>query len=185
MECPVNHKDEMKRLLTNDEVIQIAGPGTRVVTYDIFKHINDISEAFRGGTKALIVLYRKSETVGHWVALIKQNPHLYEYYDGYGYEIDHPLKFFPDNNKKLGQEEKYLSQLLLKFLEKDKKNKVVYNEYKYQGIKEKNSATCGRYVGFRIRNKKMPLNKYQAYFNKLKKETDPDEFIIDMTQNFL
>lgn len=176
---------EYKQLLSSEDVLKIAGKKAYLITYDKIKQLSDINELFRNGIKAVIILYRESENVGHWVALIKHNKNLIEYYDSYGFPIDRPLTWWKNDKIGLGQDHPYLSELLLKYLEQNPAHQVVFNEYKYQGLKDKNSATCGRYVGYRIRNSKMPLCKYQQYFNGFKKKIDPDLFIIKMTEKYL
>ncbi len=172
-------------MLSSDDVLKLAGAHTLLITYDEFSNIEDINDMFKNKVSALIILYRKTKTVGHWVGLIKHNKHLIEYYDSYGNEIDTPLKWFKDNKNELGQESPRLSELLLRYLNKDTRNRIMYNEYKYQGLKDKTSSTCGRYVGLRLRHRKTPLCKYQEYFNSIKKDIDPDKFIIEETQKYL
>lgn len=181
----------MNQLLTSDNVKNIAGDNSQVITYNQLKTLNSLNDLDHN----LILLYRHTPTTGHWVALIKHNKHLFEYFDSYGYPIDEPLKWIPSyksntNQKiqegiKLGQNEPLLSKLILKYLDENPLNKVIYNEYKYQSSNTPNSSTCGRWVGYRIKNKKKSLQNFQNDWNKIKHNKDPDKVIIQKTKDFL
>lgn len=189
----------MYRLLNSDDVKKIAGD-VDIITYDRLANIDSLSNL----KKDLVILYRHNPSVGHWVGLIKHGPHLIEYFDSYGHPVDDPMKWVPSYKSKnfdrkykgvlLGQDLPLLSMLILKFLEKDKRNKVVYNEHKYQDRKLSNSSTCGRYVGHRIRYKNIPLERYQNLFDntipsygagRINYGEDPDEYIVRSTEIYL
>lgn len=175
------------KLLTSDDVKKIAGNNTIVITYDKLRKLNSIDQLFSNGIKNVIILYRKSRNVGHWIGLMKRK-NLIEYFDSYGYEIDKPLTWneFKDNAKELGQDYPILSHLLYNYLNENNKNKVVYNEYKYQGLDSRDSATCGRHVALRMRMNNLPLEYYQKLFNKLKRDKiDPDRFVVFITNKYI
>jgi hypothetical protein len=172
------------RLLTTDNVIKIAGPGTIMLTYDKFKQISSLDNLFRNGVKNVIILYRKSKFIGHWVGLLKRG-HIVEYFDSYGYDIDKPL-YWNGFDKDLGQDGTWLTKLLYEYMSENPKNKVVFNEHKYQGLHEKDSATCGRHVALRIRNRDLSLEQYQKYFNQMKRQhIDPDQYVVAATDIYL
>jgi hypothetical protein len=177
----------MNKLLSTDDVLKISGPNTIVITYNKLKYVKSLENLFSNGVKNVIILYRKSRNIGHWVGLIKRG-RIIEYFDSYGYDIDKPLKWkgFNENNAELGQDYPYLTKLMYDYLCENPENKVVYNEYKYQGLDDKNSATCGRHVALRIRNRDLSLEQYQRFFNKLKREgIDPDEFVVNESNKYL
>lgn len=178
----------MFRLLSSDDVQQIAGNNADVITYDAFKHAQNIDDVF-GSHNALILLYRHDPNTGHWVALIRK-PHLIEYFDSYAYPIDKPLTFVKKSktlNNMLGQEYPYLSKLLYEWLGEDPRNKVIRNTYRYQGIKTKDSTTCGRWVGYRLRHRNMSIDEFEKQWNKIKKDSNgkTDEIIVRETEKFL
>jgi signal peptidase I len=177
----------MNVLLDTDDVKRVAGPGTIVLTYNKLKHVGSIENLFSDGVKNVIILYRKSRNVGHWVGLIKRGDTV-EYFDSYGYDIDKPLSWagFNENNAELGQDYPILTHLLYDYLNENPNHKVVYNEYKYQGLDDKNSSTCGRHVSLRIRNRDLSLEQYQKFFNKMKKQQiDPDQYVVTATNKYL
>jgi hypothetical protein len=168
-------------------VLKVAGPNTIVITYNKLKKVGSIENLFSNGIKNVIILYRKSRNIGHWVGLLKRG-NTVEYFDSYGFEIDKPLSWrgFKESNAELGQDYPILMKLLYEYLCESPENKVVYNEYKYQGLDDHNSATCGRHVSLRIRNGDLSLAEYQKFFNNLKKQhIDPDKFVVDATNKFL
>jgi len=182
----------MNRLLTDDDVKTIAGPTAIVITYDQLKHFPRLSQ----NDMDLIILYRHNETTGHWVAVIKHSPHLYEYFDSYGKIVDEPLSYVPSYlskspakrklGERLGQNYPWLSRLFLEFQKENKNNTVIYNEHQYQSTNGTfDSATCGRWVGFRIRHKNIPLYEFQDYWNEIKQGHDPDHVIIYNTDKYL
>lgn len=180
----------MYKLLSSNEVKKIAGTGATVVTYDIFKRLDRIQDLFKNGITKVIVLYRSTPNTGHWVGLNMSNPHLLNYFDSYGYTVDKPLLWWKNKQSKklkmeLGQEQPFLSKLLLDFLDEDPRNKVLFNEYRFQGTKKKDSAVCGRHVGLRLLHSDIPLEKYQQFWNDIKRKRDPDEVVVELTATMI
>jgi len=103
---------------------------------------------------SIIILYETVEdNNGHWVALsryTKNKVQTLEFFDSYRmtpkelYEVNSSRK-----NGDLDQNENYLSIMIKKFLDKNKKCKFVYNKRKYQSNNPR-IATCGRWVVLRI-----------------------------------
>jgi hypothetical protein len=106
------------------------------------------------------MLIESSENKGQWVALTRYNDTL-EFFDSYGGKPDSQLKWNSSTkNEALGQDKKYLTNLLASH-----DGHVVYNPIKYQGNGDVN--TCGRHCTFRIQNMKDGKN-LDAYYNHMK-----------------
>lgn len=168
--------------LSDEEIKNLVKPDSvDIITYDklgTFKRLDDVFKK----SNNVVILFRFEPHAGHWVLLMKHNENLVEYFDSYG-KIDFNLLNEKNLNKELGQYQTYLSELLLHWKDQNKKNKVDYNQIRFQDLKKGfQTSTCGRYVIYRIRNRDVPLKDFQKLFNLAKKKKiNLDELVIKLT----
>jgi hypothetical protein len=182
-----------EKLLSDDEVVRLAGPDSKVMLYPDLQQYQNINQLF-GRKKKIIILYLNEKTpdsvVGHWTLLTKQRrggKEILEFADSYGGEIDSQLEYHNKSKRKqLDQEHGFLSRLLFNHMNgKEDKIELHYNEVPLQKSKE-NINTCGRWVGVRGHFYDIPLEKYQSIFKKLKTEGyDLDEVITHLSDKLL
>lgn len=154
----------------DDLEIQTFIPHTKIIKYSELSKVRDLNEILPKDKDYLIILFEFEPNKGHWVALMKDK-NVWNYFDSFGRPIDAPLKDVPlQTRKQLGIHIPYLSNLLMKEVEKGKR--VVYNKVKYQGSGD-GVATCGRYCCFRILNFLNDIDDHQFYkeFKDVKDKT--------------
>jgi len=181
-----------EKLLSDKEVLRLAGPDTKVVLYPDVAKYNDIDELF-GHHNKIALLYVNEENptsiTGHWVALLRTNRNgkqIYEVSDSYGKMIDGHLDAFPKNYRNsLGQSKNFLTRLLYAKLKENKNSEVHYNEVGLQKTNP-NIATCGRWCGTRLRFSDIPLEHWQKSFRNLKNNGhDIDKVIVNISNKLL
>jgi hypothetical protein len=182
----------MEKLLSDDEVMKLAGQDSKVVTYPEIEEYDSLPHLF-GNKNKVIILYLNEKTptsvIGHWVLLTRQRRNgkeIIEFNDSYGGEIDSQLDYHSDaKNRKLGQDGGYLSRLLYDHCNGRPDKEIHYNEAGFQ--KEKpNVNTCGRWVGVRSHFYKIPLEKWQSTWKKMKKDGyDLDKTITALSNKLL
>lgn len=172
----MNIKQEEEHALSNDEIMNLVNHKSNIMTYPELANYDDIDQVL-GKYGCCIILYLTSENYGHWVCVFKEN-NIIEHFDSYGLKPDAELKFRDIHMmKQLGQSVPYLTHLLLKC-----DYPVTYNQYKLQG-KQRDIATCGRWVGARIINRKMLLPQFIKMFKG--KPQSPDELVTIYTEQIL
>ena len=117
---------------------------------------------------AFILLYMWGKNIGHWVCVINHpEENAVEFFDPYGYGIDHWLSGnTPEKNKELGQEKPYL-------LNKVKKgtHTFYYNPVKLQDeSRPEDVLSCGRWILLRIQNRHLSLDDFIKGLKKVKKK---------------
>lgn len=163
--------NQIKKQPMGDDQIKLYLPDAEIITYKELRNYNSIEELLPNHKSYKILLYESSPNNGHWVALMRYNfdEDTIEYFDGYGYGIDVPLKWIPKYARiNLGQDEPYLGNLL-----KKTDLKVVQNTKKYQDY-DPEIATCGRWDILRImamRDENMNLKQFQKWIEEMKKES--------------
>ena len=110
------------------------------------------------GEYFIVLIPTKSDYNGHWISCIRRK-NIVEYYDPYGYTIDHLVKG-----------KKYLSRLLCKA-----GVTVICNKTKLQG----NSNCCGRYALIRILMRHKNLADFMDLFYN--QPLSPDEIVTYLT----
>lgn len=181
----------MERLLTGEEIKQLAGSNTRVILYPELNNCDTIEQLF-GNDDKLIILYITDEEqdsiVGHWVLLTKQNRNgrnIVEFSDSYGMQPDDEIKFNSrEKQERFDQKDRSLTRLLYEF-SLGKKNEVHYNEMKLQKL-SKGVNSCGRWVALRAKFYKIPLRHYQKIWKDLKQEGyNLDDVAVALTDELL
>lgn len=163
-------KQDIKKIEADpldDSEIREYLPDAKIMKYSQLARYGTINELLTKPTDYAILLYEDSENSGHWVCICRYDNTI-EYFDPYGHKPDEPLNWTPaTTKKKLRENFTYLSQLLNNAM---KECKVIYNNVKYQELKE-NINTCGRHCCFRIMNMLKGCNlatyyKRMQYFKK-------------------
>lgn len=151
--------DDIKRII----------PDAKIILYKDLKKYNNIDEILPHKKSYAIILYLSSPNSGHWTAIMKPNDSTIEYFDSYGGNIDKPLSWLTnEQNKNLGIEEPYLSNLL-----KKSKYNIIENNTQFQakGKGNEDISTCGRHCCYRIqcmKNKNMNLEQYKKMMERVK-----------------
>lgn len=183
----------MDKLLTNHEVLKLAGRDAKVLLYPEIQNYDTLDQLF-GNKNKIIILYLNEKTpkatIGHWVLLTRvyrNGKQIIEFNDSYGGEIDSQLEYHNEEKREqLDQEHGYLSRLLYNHCIQDEANREIhYNELQLQKLKP-NINTCGRFCGIRAHFYEIPLEKYQLIFKKLEDENyDLDDLIVKLSNKIL
>jgi len=173
---------QLSKLLSDDDILSVLGTkDTRILPYDEINQYKTLDELF-GQYNRLIILYISSvhgnTTSGHWTLLTRINrngKNIIEFQDSYGSMPDEALKHIPKSIKnKTNQNKNYLTKLLYDY-SLIPGNEIHYNQLKMQKMGG-NISTCGRHLLNRAYFYKVPLEKYQQLFERLKeKNIDLDE----------
>ena len=138
----------------------------KIIEYRELKNYNSIDQLLPNNKNYCIILFRSSNSA-HWIAILKENDTI-EHFCSYASKVDQYYDWNSQNeNDSLGQNKKYLTNLLSIC-----KNEVVYNPIKYQKI-DNDIASCGRHCVIRILtmlNHDYNLNNYYDYMKRKKNE---------------
>lgn len=174
-------------LLTDKQILKIAGSRSKILTYPDLKNYNTIEQLF-GNYDKIILLYLNeingNNYSGHWTCLIKRKEGkdtIVEFDDPYGLIPNKELEWFTEDElRNLDQDNNHLIQLLYNF-SLGENHKVEYNEDKMQS-KKINIATCGRFVALRCHFYDVPLKIWQEEWRKLQsKGYNLDEVSVYLT----
>lgn len=169
-------KKEMKRPLSDKDVLKICGNKAKMVTYPELVNFDNIDNVM-GEFKACLLLYQSKDDFGHWCCFYRYKKKTIVYFDSYGLEPDKELKFIPEHYRKISdQDYPHLTWLFY-----NSPYRIEYNEYPLQ--KEKNNInTCGRWAGLKLKYRDIPLIEFIDIFKKYKKY-NLDYFITALTIN--
>lgn len=164
----------MDVLLTDRQILDLAGPGSRILTYPDIKGFDNIESLF-GNDKKLIILYlndvQGNNYTGHWVCLLKRREGgktVVEFDDPYSLPPDDELLWHSEAKRRsMGEDHNYLERLLHEFSEQPN-CAVDYNEDRVQS-KSSNVATCGRWTALRCHFSSVPLVEWQKFWRNVKK----------------
>lgn len=171
----------MNKPLNAIDVLRITKTPYRVLKYrDIlqYKTLDDLL----GKEGGVILLYEFIHNVGHWFCIFKLDSNTIEHFDSLGYKPDFELsKVKSELRAEFGEMSPYVCKLM-----RESPYVLTYNEHKLQG---KTTATCGRWVGLRLRNRHRTLEEFVYLLNKFikqnyKKKITKDEAIVELTNIF-
>jgi hypothetical protein len=153
-----------------DDDIKYYLPDSKIMKYSDLKKYKNIEDLLKKNKDYVFILYEDSHNKGHWTAIMRYDPYI-EYFDSYGGVVDNPLSWIDkDQQKKLNQDTKLLSNLFNKT-----KMKVIYNPIDYQEDNmNKDINTCGRHSVFRVKNLidcNRKLGDYYKLMGGIKKES--------------
>jgi hypothetical protein len=159
--------DAIKGTPMSNQDIKQYFPNVKIYMYTDLKNIQNASDLFIND-KYFFILYLDSPYSGHWCCCANNKNDIY-FFDSYGYAPDKQLNFTPEKIKReLGTNTPYLTDLF------NKSNyDIYYNDVDYQGRKNLESQTCGRFCCFFLSNflKGMKLDDFYEYMRLLKKRT--------------
>lgn len=175
MSYSVKDKD---KLLSKKDIDKILGhpiPGIdgsasspcKFVLYDDLPSIRNYEELF-GGYNNVLLLYRTSETIGHWVGL-KNFKNDILFFDSFGMSIDDQLEHTPINYRA------ELSRILLNC-----PKTIHYNDTKFQ---DDNSTVCGRYVALFFKYC-TNIELFIEILETASKYIEADDLVCLLTQDF-
>ena len=153
-------------------------PNDNVIKYSELANVQSLDEILPHDKSWKIILLEQELNKGHWMMICRYG-NTYCEFDSYGKRIDEELKFVDKIQKiLLGQNRKYITELLNKL---PKKTKKIWNKKKLQKITNA-SATCGRWcILFVIcmRDYGFDLKEFQQFIDKWSKELNltPDELV--------
>ena len=143
---------------------------SNLVQYKDLKKYKNIDELL-GKYKKCVLLYHTAENYGHWTCLYEHDNKIY-FFDSYGLIPDDELKFLhKDLKKELNSNHKHLTELLY-----NSDKPIEYNEYELQS-KDKNVATCGRWIINRLKHTDISVEDYYQIFKEASKDIDLDLLI--------
>ncbi len=148
-----------------------------IIKYSEFQNYNKINQILKYNKDYKIVLIENTTNNGHWILIMRYNNTI-EIFNSYGLKPSEDLKYM-NNNYYLGQDEKYLNNILDNSMNEFK---IIFNTYRFQKMEE-GINTCGRWLILRyimLRDYNMDLYKFIEFFKKLKKEykNKPNDYII-------
>lgn len=177
----------MEYLLDGNEISDVSGDNTLILSYPELYEYNSIEDLFSNGIEKVIILYLQDKNGnnmnGHWVCLTKYK-NIVSFFDPYSYMPDSQIKWNDKKQRlKLNQDENYLTKLLLDYANRG--GIVEYNDMKFQKH-DPNINTCGRHCAIRARFYEIPLKKYQNLFKEMKKKGfNLDELSVDLSNEIV
>jgi hypothetical protein len=163
-----------KKPLSGREIMEALNNETKIIKYsDMWKYdnINEVLHPFNNA----VILYQVRPDFGHWVCIIKHKNNTLEYFDPYGFSIDHPIKYIKQPFRKQSRQD--FPQLIRLFL--NSPYNIQINHKKIQTF-DKKTSTCGRHIIMRLTLKHVPLKEYQKIF-KNENGMNGDEKITALT----
>lgn len=158
-------------------IIDIATILQRPVNFVNYKDLDDYHDIddLLVLNNEVVILFPTSNSYGHWVALFKRKDGNYEFFDSYGKEMDTQLQYIKDYYREVGEHLfPHLTYLVLK-----SGKKLHYNNHHLQSA---GSATCGRHVAWRLKNKNMNIDNYYKKF--FKNKGNNDKIVYNLTNKY-
>jgi hypothetical protein len=169
--------------LSGSDMLDLTEHKYRVYKYQDLENVNSIDELL-GRNGGFILLFQNTASSGHWVTVFKINDKTLEFYDSYGLNVDEELEFTEFNRRRhQGKVVPHLSHLL-----NNSRYNVISNDYDFQGKENlTQTQTCGRFCGYRLRHRNIPLKEFQDLFkkNKIMTGTKGNNFYITMLTGLL
>ena len=169
--------------LSDQNMLDLTEHKYRVYKYEDLENVNSIDELL-GKYGGFILLFQNTQFSGHWVSVFKINNKTIEFFDSYGLKVDEELQFTEYNRRRhQGKIVPHLTHLL-----NNSRYNIISNDYDFQGKENlTQTQTCGRFCGFRIRHKDVPLKQFQDLFkkNKIMSGTKGNNFYITLLTSHL
>ena len=138
------------------------------------EHIDDILPC--------ILLYELGRTMGHWVALFRDNNGIINYFDSLGKLPDNWLGNFDNyarDKKKWGADYTHLIDLMVRDLDQfgvAKNNNIIWNQYQLQAF---DTFTCGYWCACRLLFNQININN-EGFHDLFKKFKNKDDKIVKL-----
>jgi hypothetical protein len=160
--------------LGDDDIRKLLGSDIKITSYPALEHIHDIGQLFDKHGRAVLFFPQESQSVGHWIGLIKDGRQI-EFFDSYGH--------YPDTQKPDKDTQISLNMdkpLLTRLLEDAERSgyRIIYNKVAMQKTKD-DVQTCGRQVVCRLLYSRYPISRYREMIKKT--GMTPDEFVTRET----
>ena len=175
----------MDRVLSLNDVENIAGGSVGVITSDSRDQLNNSMFFKRGISKYLIHYETGSDNnarYGHWTCMVLDNYKKYiTFFDSYGIFPDDELKKISlQYRKESGQQNRDLGVFLAKAIKNG--YKVFYNEHQLQEDRP-GINTCGRYCGLFLRMQPMNVDDFYYFLKQFTKKStlSLDQVIVMLT----
>tara|TARA_R110002049_G_scaffold85169_4_gene216701 strand:- start:691 stop:1203 length:513 start_codon:yes stop_codon:yes gene_type:complete len=161
---------EISKSLSGEDILKALDYKCNIVQYKDLKNYNNIDELL-GPYKKCVILYHTRRNYGHFTCVYEYNNTIF-FFDSYGIIPDDELKFLhKDLKKELNSQHRHLTKLLY-----NQNKPVEYNEYQLQK-REKNIATCGRWVILRLKYPSISVDDFFQQFEFSKDYISNDELI--------
>jgi len=169
--------------LSGSDMLDLTEHRYRVYKYQDLENVNSIDKLL-GRNGGFILLFQNTASSGHWVTVFKIDDNTLEFYDSYGLMVDEELEFTEFNRRRhQGKVVPHLSHLL-----NNSRYNIISNDYDFQGRDDlTQTQTCGRFCGYRLRHRNIPLKEFQDLFkkNKIMTGTKGNNFYIVMLTGLL
>jgi len=169
--------------LSTQQVQKVAGFAVQLFKYSDLLRYDSIDQVLNNRFKAILLLYEfdftDGNSSGHWAVLFKNKDGI-NYFNSFGYiPDDFSSDTIPqDLRERFGQAQRHLSYLLSKT-----NAELNYNEYIVQDDK---ANTCGRWCGYRLRQRNKSLYEFVEPFKKAyEQDINIDDLIIKITNKYL
>lgn len=160
--------DKMNYSLSESEVLNLSGKGSRMFTYPQIARMNRLDQLVNGQNPKAVILYMTSENGGHWCGLKLMNNSLY-FFDPYGTFPDAELsQIIKMKGRSFADETDQIHKKLTELIKKSPIKDVYYSQYRLQKL-HPNINTCGRWTGAFL-NSDMDEKKFNAFIQKVKLE---------------
>lgn len=161
--------------LSNHDMKDLSNNSINIIPYPDLMNVKNIVDIL---DKPLVILYKFSENIGHWVLLFLRPDGSIEFFDSFGRIID-DVKKNSTMYEVYGQEDNYLEYLLYK-----SGCEIEYNPYKFQTQFKYGYpvATCGWHVLMRNKYRNLDIDEYKKFMDKLKRKykcEDYDELVCN------
>lgn len=145
-----------------------------IVKYGDLDNYDKIEQLLPNDKDFKIILTEDKKNSGHWTCIMRYkdgDKDVLEYFNSYGSKPSYELGFISKiKNLFLGQEEKWLNQLLNKAL-KENKYDIIYNKTKFQKYSQ-SVQTCGRWCVLRILTMREYNYDLEDFIKWFKQEVD-------------
>lgn len=163
MLIPTSRKDI--RYMLNDKVT--------VVSFDELLNYNNIDELLHP-YMSVVILYPNppssalnlDDQMGHWCCLFASNSGRLFFYDSYGCYIDSKIKDYDEAMDRMHEPHKLEPKLLDLILNSEYADKVNFSEFPMQS-ETIDTAVCGLYCVFRLKNKHFSESEFYNIFHEL------------------
>lgn len=156
--------------LTDLDIYRLMKGKVSIVFYHQISYYRTIEELL-GRYKQVIILYEKTQNIGHWCTIFLTNRGV-EFFDPIGEYIDDQL-YYANFNKTA----RYISKLLIEYGDRNVGKSIEYNATQFQRMAQ-GIDSCGYHCIVRLWNKEMTLETYTDKFTQLAKDgIDLDNFV--------
>lgn len=173
----------MDYMMSAADIMNVLGEEIPVISSAELYKYKSIDDIFQGSDKVLLLYQTDNvgrQRIGHWTGLIRNKDGI-SFYDPYGTWPDDQYNNIPFKyRKETNQTKKFLSNLMYK-----SRYPLHYSPHTHQ-VDAEGINTCGRHVATFLKIGLEP-EKYHEFMSIVckKKNKNPDQIVVDFTNNFL